>query len=43
VEIRFTAVHEEEGENQYKPLDVNNEDVSWAYRWGDEFTHKQSE
>ena len=33
VEIRFTAVHEEEGENQYKPLDVNNEDVSMAYRY----------
>ncbi|MBT4499803.1 MAG: hypothetical protein HOC74_18895, partial [Gemmatimonadetes bacterium] len=33
VEIRFTAVNEEPGENQYKPLDVNNEDVSYAYRY----------
>ncbi|HJN30697.1 MAG TPA: hypothetical protein QF604_22550, partial [Candidatus Latescibacteria bacterium] len=33
VEVRFTAVHEEEGENQYKPLDINNEDVSYAYRY----------
>jgi len=33
VEVRFTAVNEEPGENQYKPLDVSNEDVSYAYRY----------
>ena len=33
VEIRFTGVNEAEGEDQYKPLDVNNENVSWAYRY----------
>ena len=33
VELRFTSVHEEDGENQYKPLDLANENVSWAYRY----------
>ena len=33
VEIRFTSVVEAEGENQYKPVDPNNENVSWAYRY----------
>ena len=33
VELRFTDVSEEDGEDQYKPVDVNNENVSWAYRY----------
>ncbi|MEW6750288.1 MAG: T9SS type A sorting domain-containing protein [Candidatus Latescibacterota bacterium] len=33
VELRFTAVHEEDGEDQYKPLDLQNENVSYAYRY----------
>ena len=33
VELRFTDVIEEDGEDQYKPVDVNNENVSWAYRY----------
>ena len=33
VELRFTSVHEEDGESQYKPLDLANENVSWAYRY----------
>ncbi|MBT4498010.1 MAG: cadherin-like domain-containing protein, partial [Gemmatimonadetes bacterium] len=33
VEVRFTSVVEAEGEDQYKPLDVNNENVSWGYRY----------
>ena len=33
VEVRFTSVVEAEGENQYKPLDPGNENVSWAYRY----------
>lgn len=33
VEIRFTSVHEEDGEDQYKPLDLNNPNVSYAYRY----------
>ncbi len=33
VELRFTSVVEEEGENQYKPLDLTNPNVSYAYRY----------
>ena len=33
VEVRFTSVVEAEGEDQYKPLDPGNENVSWAYRY----------
>ena len=33
VELRFTDVSEEDGEDQYKPVDLNNENVSWAYRY----------
>ncbi len=33
VELRFTSVDEADGENQYKPLDLDNENVSWAYRY----------
>ncbi len=33
VELRFTSVEEADGENQYKPLDLGNENVSWAYRY----------
>jgi hypothetical protein len=33
VEIRFTSVVEAEGEDQYKPVDPGNENVSWAYRY----------
>ena len=33
VELRFTTVNTEEGENQYKPVDPNNENVSWGYRY----------
>ena len=33
VELRFTSVEEADGENQYKPLDLANENVSWAYRY----------
>ena len=33
VELRFTDVIEEDGEDQYKPVDPNNENVSWAYRY----------
>ena len=33
VELRFTSVHEEDGEDQYKPLGINNENVSYAYRY----------
>lgn len=33
VELRFTAVNEAEGEDQYKPLDLANENVSYAYRY----------
>lgn len=33
VELRFTSVNEGNDENTYKPLDLNNENVSWAYRY----------
>ncbi len=33
VELRFTSVHEDEGEDQFKPLDLGNPNVSWAYRY----------
>ncbi|MFH1571192.1 MAG: hypothetical protein ABIL09_24595, partial [Gemmatimonadota bacterium] len=33
VELRFTSVHEEDGEDQYKPLDLANPNVSYAYRY----------
>ena len=33
VELRFTDVSEADDEDQYKPIDVNNENVSWAYRY----------
>ena len=33
VELRFTDVVEEDGEDQYKPLDLANENVSYAYRY----------
>lgn len=33
VEVRFTSVHEQEGEDQYKPADLENPNVSWAYRY----------
>ena len=33
VELRFTSVNEADGEDQYKPLDPGNENVSWAYRY----------
>ena len=33
VELRFTSVNEAEGEDQYKPLDLANENVSYAYRY----------
>jgi hypothetical protein len=33
VELRFTSVVEEDGENQHKPLDPNNQNVSWGYRY----------
>ena len=33
VEIRFTTVNEADGEDQYKPLDLNNPNVSYAYRY----------
>ena len=33
VELRFTDVIEEDGEDQYKPVDLNSENVSWAYRY----------
>jgi hypothetical protein len=33
VEVRFTSVVEAEGEDQYKPLDTDNENVSYAYRY----------
>ncbi|MBI2503344.1 MAG: T9SS type A sorting domain-containing protein [Candidatus Latescibacteria bacterium] len=33
VEIRFTTVVTDEGENQYKPVDLNNPNVSYAYRY----------
>ena len=33
VELRFTSVEEADGENQYKPLDLANENVSRAYRY----------
>ena len=32
VEVRFTSVIEEDGEDQYKPIDLNNENVTMAYR-----------
>jgi hypothetical protein len=33
VEVRFTSVIEEDGEDQYKPIDLNNENVTMAYRY----------
>jgi len=33
VELRFTSVIEEPGEDQYKPLDVTNANVSYAWRY----------
>lgn len=33
IEIRFTTVVTDEGENQYKPVDLNNPNVSYAYRY----------
>jgi len=33
VELRFTSVIEEDGENQYKPVDMDHENVSYAYRY----------
>ena len=33
VEIRFTNVVEEEGEMQYHPVDLNNPNVTYAYRY----------
>jgi hypothetical protein len=33
VELRFTDVNEEFGEDQYKPVDLSNENVSYAYRY----------
>ncbi len=33
VELRFTGVIEEEGEDQYKPKDLKNANVSYAYRY----------
>jgi hypothetical protein len=33
VELRFTSVDEADGEDQYKPLDPGNENVSRAYRY----------
>jgi len=33
IELRFTSVIEEAGEDQYKPLDVNNANVSYGWRY----------
>ena len=33
VELRFASVVEEEGETQYHPVDLNNPNVSYAYRY----------
>ncbi|MFT5368271.1 MAG: hypothetical protein ACI8V2_003235 [Candidatus Latescibacterota bacterium] len=33
IELRFTSVVEEDGENQYKPLDLNNANVSYGWRY----------
>jgi hypothetical protein len=33
VELRFTSVVEADGEDQYKPLDLTNPNVSYAYRY----------
>ncbi|NKB68083.1 MAG: hypothetical protein GKR89_13560 [Candidatus Latescibacteria bacterium] len=33
VELRFTDVNEEDGENRFKPLDNSNENTSYAYRY----------
>ena len=33
VELRFTSVVEDEGEDQYKPLDLTSPNVSWGYRY----------
>lgn len=33
VEIRFANVQEAPGENQYKPIDLGSDNVSWAYRY----------
>ena len=33
VELRFTDVNEGNDENTYKPIDLNNENVSYAYRY----------
>ncbi len=33
VELRFTSVIEDDGEDQYKPLDLTNPNVSWGYRY----------
>ncbi len=33
VELRFTSVIEDEGEDQYKPIDLTNPNVSWGYRY----------
>ncbi|MBT6145096.1 MAG: hypothetical protein HN712_15685 [Gemmatimonadetes bacterium] len=33
VELRFTSVNEGNDENTYKPLDLTNENVSYAYRY----------
>ena len=33
VELRFTSVIEDEGEDQYKPLDLTNPNVSYGYRY----------
>lgn len=33
VDLRFTSVNEEPGEHQYRPLDLTNENVSYAYRY----------
>lgn len=33
VELRFTSVIEDEGEDQYKPIDLTNPNVSYGYRY----------
>jgi hypothetical protein len=33
VELRFTSVNETPGKDQYRPLDLTNENVSYAYRY----------
>ncbi len=33
VELRFTSVIEDEGEDQYKPIDLTNSNVSYGYRY----------